>query len=90
LKKPAGSIRFYKQKTRKNRTEPKPKKTGKKPSQTGLNLFFPLKNRIEPKPVSLTRFRFGFVFFSKNNFGLITFFDKNRTKPKMITPNSGS
>jgi hypothetical protein len=93
LKKPAGSVWFYKQKPKKpNRTEPKPKKTGKKPSQTGKtepklkkpnqnrknqaktgktepNRFepvFALKNRTEPKPVGLTRFRFGFCFFFKN------------------------
>jgi len=35
-------VRFYKSETEKtepNRTEPTPKKTGKKPSQTGLNRF---------------------------------------------------
>jgi hypothetical protein len=73
LKKPAGSVRFqfYKQKTKKNRTEPNPKKTGKKtesnqkkPSQTGKtepNWFEPifvLKNQTEPKPVGLNRFWF--------------------------------
>jgi hypothetical protein len=43
LKKLAGSVRFwfYKQKNRKNQTEPNRQKTGKKPSQTGLNRFFP-------------------------------------------------
>jgi hypothetical protein len=64
-------------------------KTGKKPSQNRKNrakLVFALKNRTEPKPVGLTRFQFGFGFFSKKKFGLVTFFDKNRTEPKMITP----
>lgn len=46
---------------------------------------FDIKNRTEPKPVGLTRFRFGFGFFLKK-IGLITFFDKNRTEPKMIAP----
>jgi superfamily I DNA and RNA helicase len=48
LKKPAGSVRFrfYKQK---NRTEPKPEKTGKKPS---LNRAKPEK----PSQISLNRF----------------------------------
>jgi hypothetical protein len=44
LKKPADSVWFYKQKTEKtkpNRTEPKPKKIRKKPSQT---------EETEPKP----------------------------------------
>jgi hypothetical protein len=31
----------------------------------------------------LTRFRF---FFKKKIFSLVTFFDKNRIEPKMITP----
>jgi hypothetical protein len=35
----------------------------------------------------LTRFRFDFCFFL--NFGLVTFFDKNRIKSKMITLSSG-
>ena len=99
MKKPAGSVRFrfYKQKIKKNRTEPdkkpeknrakpsqnrakpkKPSQNRKKPSQnrekraktgkTEPNRFepvFALKNRTEPKPVGLTRFRFGFGFFSK-------------------------
>jgi len=44
-------------------------------------------NRTEPKPVGLTRFWFGFgFFFQKKIFGLVTFFDKNRIEPKMITP----
>jgi len=102
LKKPVSSVRFrfYKQKTEK--TEPKQKKTEpnrknraktektepkpEKPSQTGLNRFCPKKpNRTETgqfDPVSV-RFRFCFL----KNFGLVTFFDNNRTEPKMITPN---
>jgi hypothetical protein len=90
LKKPAGSVRFYKPKTEprpkknKKKTEPNRQKTEpkpKKPSQTGLNRFCP-KNRTELKPVGLNWFRF---FFKK--FGLVTFlFYKNRTEPKMITP----
>jgi len=93
-------FRFYKQKPKKpNRTEPKPTKNRAKPSQnrakpekTEPNRFEPVfslqkPNRTEPKPVGLTRFRFGFGFFSKKKyFGLVTFFDKNRTEPKMITP----
>jgi hypothetical protein len=79
LKKPTGSVRFrfFKpgtEKTELNRTEPKPEKTEpkpKKPSQTGKNEpnrfepVFVLKNRTEPKPVGLNRFRFGFGFFKK-------------------------
>jgi hypothetical protein len=109
LKKLAGSVRFYKQKTEKtepNRIRKKPSQTGKtektepnrknraKTGKTEPNRFepvFALKNRTEPKSVGLTRFRFGFgFFFKKNNFGLVTFFDKNRTEPKMITPISHS
>jgi hypothetical protein len=52
LKKPAGSIRFYKQKTKK--TEPNRKKTGKKQakpeklSQNGKNRAKIEQNRFEP------------------------------------------
>jgi len=98
LKKPAVSVRFrfYKQKTEKPEPNRNWKKPWKKPSQTGKtektepkprktepNRFepvFSIKNRTEPKPVGLTRFRFFY-------FGLVTFFDKNRTEPKIITPN---
>jgi hypothetical protein len=94
LKKPAGSVRFgfgVISKKPKNRTETdkKPEKKGAKPSQNRKNRakpVFALKNRTEPKPVGLTRFQFGFGFFSKKKFGLVTFFYKNRTEPKMITP----
>jgi len=106
LKKPAGSVRFrfYKQKTektesnrnKKNQKKTKPNwkngaKTGKnraKTEKTEPNRFepvFALKNRTEPKPVGLTRFRF---FLKK--FGLVTFFDKNRTEQKIITPTTAS
>ena len=97
MKKPAGSVRFwfYKQKTEKTKPNRNRQKTGKKPSQNRKKPSQNRKNRAkpvwtgfcpkitEPKPVGLTRFRF---FFQKNKFGLVTFFDKNRTEPKMITP----
>jgi len=78
----------------------KPSQNRKKPSQnrenrakigkTEPNRFepvFSLKNQTEQKtgrfdPVSVW-FRF---FFQKNFFSLVTFFDKNRIEPKMITP----
>jgi hypothetical protein len=63
LKKPAGSVWFYKPKTE------------KKPSQTGKNETNQ-KNRA--KPVS--------VRFFKKKFSLVSFFDKNRTGPKIIIP----
>ena len=76
-----------KNQTEPNRNDKKPEKNRAKPKKTEPNRFepvFTLKNRTEPKPVGLTWFRF---FFSKKiNFGLVTFFDKNRTEPKMITP----
>jgi hypothetical protein len=81
LKKPAGSVRFrfYNPKTEK--TEPTQTETNrKKPSKTGLNLFCPKKpNR---KPVGLNWFR-----FLKKKSVWLSFFDKNQTEPKMITPN---
>ena len=104
MKKPASSVRFYKQKTEKtepNRNRQKTRKTEPnrknraKQSQNRVNRaktvktepkqfepVFALKKQTEPKLVGLTRFR----FFKKKNFGLVTFFDKNRTEPKMITP----
>jgi hypothetical protein len=81
---------------KKNRAKPeKPSQNRENRAKTGKtepNRFepvFALKNRTEPKPVGLTRFWFGFGFFfqKKINFGLVTFFYKNRTEPKMITPN---
>jgi hypothetical protein len=51
--------------TGKNRAKTKPNR--KKPSQTESNQFEPvfvLKNRTEPKPVGLNRFRFFLNFFS--------------------------
>ena len=63
----------------------------KKPSQNRENRakpvwtgFYP-KNRTEPKPVSLTRFQFGFGFFKKKNRLDYFFFDKNWTESKIIT-----
>jgi hypothetical protein len=55
LKKPTGLVRFwfYKPETKKtNRTEPKPKKTGKKPSQNRANRTKPKK----PSQTGLNRF----------------------------------
>jgi len=68
------------------KTEPNQKnraKTGK----TEPNRFEPVfsqKNRTEPNQNRSVWLGFG--FFSKKNFGLVTFFDKNQTEPKMITP----
>jgi len=62
----------------------KPKKTESNRQKTKSHLFepgFALKNRTEPKPVGLNRFG----FFFKNSVWLF-FFDKNRTEPKIITP----
>jgi hypothetical protein len=73
-----------------NRTETK--KTRKKPSQTEKNRAKTEPNRFEPvfalkKPNQTETGRFdpcfGFFFF---NFDSVTFFDKNRTESKMITP----
>jgi hypothetical protein len=84
-------VRFYKLETAKNRTEPKPKKTGKnrvkteKPSQTGLNRFLSKKpNRTETcrfKPVSVS------VFFFLKSVWLLSFY-KKQTEQKINTPAS--
>jgi hypothetical protein len=57
------------------KTEPN-RKNRAKPEKTESNLKKP--SQTEPKLVGLNWFR-----FKKN--GLITFFDKNQTEPKMIT-----
>jgi len=62
-------------KTKKNRVRPK------KPSQAGLSRFFSKKQTEQkPKPIGLNQF-----WFKKTKFSLVIFFDKNRTKPKIIT-----
>jgi hypothetical protein len=78
LKKPTGSIRFwfYKHKTEKtelNRTEQKKQSQTEKTKPNR-------KNRAKHKPAGLNQFRFFFKF------GLVTFFYKSQTEPKMITP----
>jgi len=101
LKKSAGSVRFwfYNQKTEK--TEPNPTKNRKKQSQTGKtepnrknraktgknepNRFEPAFALKKPNRTETGRFDPVSVFFQKKNFSLVTFFDKNRTEPKMIT-----
>jgi hypothetical protein len=84
---------------KKNRAKPeKPSQTKKNRAKTGKNRaktektepnrfepVFALKNRTEPKPVGLTRFRF---FFQKKISVWLFFFYKNQTKPKIITPNT--
>jgi len=60
-----------------NRAKPKNRAKTKKTGKTEPSWFepvFSLKNRTEPKPVGLTRFRFGFSFFYIKQFGLVTFF----------------
>jgi hypothetical protein len=100
LKKPTGSVRFwfYKPETEKTKPNPykkkpiqteKPSKTSfcfKKPKLVGLNRFFFLKNRTEPKPGHTSFFhkksnrtetgRFEPVSLKKY-FNLIIFFYKN-------------
>jgi hypothetical protein len=71
LKIPTGSVLVYKLETEKI----KPKKTGKKPGQTGFCLKKPNRtNRFEPVSV-------------KKKFDLVIFFYKNQTEQKIITPN---
>jgi hypothetical protein len=94
LKKPAGSVRFrfYKPKSGKN----EPNRNRKKPSQNQKNqaktektepnrfeLVFALKNQTETGRFDPVWVRFRFFFLK---FDLVTFFDKNRTEQKMITP----
>jgi hypothetical protein len=93
LKNPTGSVRFRFFKPGTGKTEPK--KIGKKTSQTEKNepnrfeLVFALKNRTEPKPVGLNRFRFGFGFFlNKKIFDLVIFFIKTKPNRTVNTPTS--
>jgi hypothetical protein len=88
LKKPTSSVRFFKPGTRKtepekNRAKPKKPSQTKKTEPNRFEPVFSLKNRTEPKPVGLNRFRF---FFFKKKFGLVIFFDKNRTEPNREHP----
>jgi len=101
LKKPAGSVwfRFYKKKPnqteteknwKKNRAKPeKPSQNRKKPSQNRENRAKPVWTGFFPKNPNRTETgRFDPVsVYLKKKFGLVTFFDKNQTEPKMITPN---
>jgi hypothetical protein len=80
-------FRFYKPKTEKTELNPNRRKTEpnwkkpsknrknrakqKKPSQIGLNRFFPKNNRTEPKLVGLNRLRF---LLKKNRFLLLEMF----------------
>ena len=62
-----------------NRTE-----TDKKPEPNRAKTG---KNRAKTRKTEPNRFEPVLVFFSKKKyFGLVTYFDKNRTEPKMITP----
>jgi hypothetical protein len=72
---------FYKLETEK--TEPNPNKKNKKNRAKPVWSGFVMKNRTEPKPVGLNRFRFfkKYIFF-----GIVFFFNKNRTELKIITP----
>jgi len=83
------------------KTEPKPSQTGKfepkprkfepkpgKPSQNQESRAKPVWTGFCPKKPNQTetsRFEPVSVFFF--NFGLVIFFNKNQTEPKMITPN---
>jgi hypothetical protein len=87
LKKPTGSVRFYKPETEKiepnlNRKKTKPnQKNWAKLEKTEPNRFelaFILKNRPEPNPVGLNRFQFGLGFFLKKSIWLFFFI---KTKP---------
>jgi len=85
-----------------NRAKPKkPSQNRKQPSQnrenraktgkTKPNRFEPVFALKKPNRTETGRFDpvlvwFRFFFQKKKNFGLVTFFDKNRTEPKMITP----
>jgi len=68
------------------KTEPKPRK----PSQNRKNRAKPVWTGFCPKKPNWTETgRFDPVsvfFFKKKNFSLVTFFDKNWIKPKIITP----
>jgi len=101
LKKPAVSVRFrfYKQKTEKPEPNRNWKKPRKKPSQTGKTEKTEPKprktepNRFEPvfsiknEPNRNLSVWPGFGFFLKKISVWLLFFDKNRTEPKIITPN---
>ena len=69
---------------RKNRAKPEKIEPNRKTEPNRFEPVFSLKNRTETgrfEPVSV-RFR----FFFKKKFGLVTFFDKNRTEPNREHP----
>ena len=73
MKKPTGSVRFYKPETEKTELNPNRKK---KPEKTEPNWKKPSQNQAKPKKPSqtgLNRFRFGFVFFLKKSVWLFFF-----------------
>lgn len=76
-------IKIEKNQTEPKKTEPNQAKTGKTKPNRFEPVFVLKKESNQNRPV-----RTGFVFFEKKNFGLVTFLDKNRTKPKMITSKS--
>ena len=97
LKKPTGSVQFYKPKIKKiepnlNRKKNR-KKNRAKPSHNRKNRA--KLEKTEPNWFELvfilknqtetSRFGFGF-FLKKNNFNLVIFVGKNRTESKIITP----
>ena len=75
-----------------NRTETdkKPEKNRAKPENPSQNRFEPVFSLKKANRTETGRFDPISVFFSKQKkFNLITFFDKNRTEPKMISPTFG-
>jgi hypothetical protein len=78
-----GSVRFrfYKHEIEKTELNPNRKKPGKKPSQTDLNRFLSKKPEHNQNRSVWTGFG-----LKKNISVWLFFFDKNRTKLKMITP----
>ena len=72
MKKLAGSVRFYKQKTKKTEPNRNRQKTEKKPSQNRENQA--KTGKTEPNRTETGWFDPVSVFFQKKNFSLVIFF----------------
>jgi hypothetical protein len=94
LKKPNRNRQKTRKKTEPNRAKTEPNRKNRenraKIGKTEPNRFEPVFALKKPNRTETGQFDPVSVFFSKKkNFDLVTFFDKNRTEPKMITSSKG-
>jgi hypothetical protein len=93
LKKPNRNRQKTRKKTEPNRAKTEPNRKNRenraKIGKTEPNRFEPVFALKKPNRTETGQFDpVSVFFFKKKKFGLVTFFDKNRTEPKMISPTS--